>query len=251
MKIAFALGCALMLTVGAAAQAPAAVNPSLLIPPPVNWLAVTAPQQQPQTQKPKKAAGPPGHHLFYVIPAYQVEYLKNVPPLTPHEKFVEMAQDTYDPMGLGLAGVEVLLLEHNKSGGFCDYGSEWGGFGKCYGSALLDANISGALGDWALPVWFHQDPRYFRLGTGSLFSRTVYSLSRVFLTRSDRSGGTVFDSSQLLGTVAAGFISNLYYPKVDRGTKLTLSRIEIDLLGTAIFNLEAEFWQDIHNKLFH
>ncbi|TAN22330.1 MAG: hypothetical protein EPN33_08665 [Acidobacteria bacterium] len=250
MKISLALGCALLLGMGVAAQAPAAVNPSLLVPPPVNWLAVTAPRPQ-QAQKPKKAAGPPGHHVFYVIPAYQVEYLKNVPPLTPHEKLVEMGQDVYDPMGLALAGAEVLVLEHNRSSGWCDYGKGWGGFGKCYGSALLDANLSGALGDWALPVWFHQDPRYFRLGTGSFLSRTAYALSRVFLTRSDRSGGTVFDSSQLLGTVTAGFISNLYYPKVDRGAGLTLSRIEIDLAGTAIFNLEAEFWEDIHSALFH
>lgn len=190
------------------------------------------------------------HHLFWVIPAYQVAYLKNLPPLTPHEKFIEMAQDAYDPMGLALSGVEVLLLEHNRQSGYCDYGRGWGGFGKCYGSALLDANISGAIGDWLLPVWWHQDPRYFRLGSGSIPSRFLYAISRVFVTRSDY-GGTVFDSSQLAGTVAAGFISNLYYPKVDRGWKLSLSRIGIDLSGTAIFNLEAEFWQDIHNKLFH
>ncbi|MGH9466886.1 MAG: hypothetical protein ACRD1Y_05980 [Terriglobales bacterium] len=240
-------------------------NTALSIPPPINWLNALAalppppplpsqqqalPQAAQQQAKPKAKPPAPGHHLFWVIPAYQVEYLKNVPPLSPHEKFVEMAEDAYDPLGLALSGAEVLVLEHNRKTGFCEYGGGWGGFGKCYGAAWLDANISGALGDWALPVWWHQDPRYFRLGTGSVFSRTLYALSRVFICRSD-SGKTVLDTSQLTGTVAASFISNLYYPKTERGTGLTMSRIGIDLGGTAIFNLEAEFWQDIHQKLFH
>lgn len=212
------------------------------------------PQQTPQATHDvtrTNAEGSPGH-IFFVLPAYHVEYLKHVPPLTPQEKLNEVVEETYDPMGLALSAAEVLLLEHKKDGtGFCDYGSEIGGFSKCYGSALLDANISGVLGDYLFPVWFKQDPRYFRMGQGSLLTRTFYALTQgVVWTRTD-SGGTAFDSSQLLGTVTAGFISNLYYPKADRGAGLTASRIEVDLIGTAIGNLEAEFWPDLDHFLFH
>lgn len=238
----------LVLAAAAAAQTPGLSGPSSAAEAPaaINWMTVTRAEQE-QTVTPKKAV--PGH-IFWVIPAYQVEYLKHVPPLTPHEKFQEVVQDTYDPIGLSMSVAEVLLLEHNPQTGYCDYGKGWGGFGKCYGGALLDANISGFLGDYLLPVWFHQDPRYYRLGTGSAFSRAVYSLSRVFICRSDR-GGWVFDSSQLGGTFAAGAISNLYYPHAERGLGLTMSRIGIDLLGTSMFNLEAEFWPDIDQLLFH
>jgi hypothetical protein len=57
------------------------------------------------------------------------------------------------------------------------------------------------------------------------------------------------DSSALLGTVIAGVVSNTYYPHHDRGFGLTMSRIGIDLAGTAVFNLEAEFWADIKNVI--
>lgn len=235
-----------LLAVTAAAQVLSPAAPAAPPPAPINWMTVT-PQQPAQTVKPKKSV--PGH-IFWVIPAYQVEYLKQVPPLTAHEKFQEVVEDTYDPVGLSMGVVEVVLLEHDPQGGFCDYGHGWGGFGKCYGGALLDANISGFLGDYALPAWWHQDPRYFRLGTGPVWSRVLYSFSRVVICRSD-DGKTVFDSSQLGGTFAAGAISNLYYPHQDRGLSLTMSRIGIDLLGTSIFNLEAEFWPDIHRLVFH
>lgn len=199
--------------------------------------SAAAPQSQPKA---------PPKHIFFIIPAFNVAYKKDIPPLTPHEKLVEMLQETYDPDGLALSAAEA-LLEHSPTG-FCGYGHGWGGYGKCYGAALLDANTSGFLGDYVFPVWFHQDPRYFRLGTGSIPARTLYSLSRVFVTRTD-AGGVTFDSSALLGTVLAGALANTYYPKSDRGVGLTASRIGVDLFGTAIFNLEAEFWQDIRKKL--
>lgn len=201
-----------------------------------------ASRQVGEQQPPKPLRGSP-KHIFFIIPAFKVEYLKNVPPLTAHEKLVEMLSDVYDPMGLTLSGAEA-LLEHSSTG-FCGYGPGWGGYGKCYGAALLDANTSGFIGDYLLPVWFHQDPRYFRLGQGSTSTRILYALSRVFFTRSDRGGGTVVDSSALLGTLAAATLSNTYYPKADRGLGLTMSRIGFDLGGTALFNLGAEFWPDI------
>jgi len=234
-------------------------GPTATAPKPGIDSATVTKQQAPQPQAPEathdvtktNANGSPGH-IFFVLPAYHVEYLKNVPPLTPQEKWNEVVEETYDPMGLALSAAEVLMLEHKKDGtGFCDYGSEIGGFSKCYGSALLDANISGVLGDYLFPVLLKQDPRYFRLGTGSVFSRTFYALTQGVIVTRDDDGGTSFDSSQLAGTIAAGFISNLYYPKADQGTSLTVSRIEIDLIGTAIGNLEAEYWPDIDHFLFH
>jgi len=212
----------------------------------VDWATALPPyaQQVAQPQKPRTAP----NHIFFVIPSYNVAY-QNQPPLTPHEKFMEVVHDTYDPIGLSAGAVEVLVLEHNSKDGYCSYGNNWSGFGKCYASALADGNISGFVGDYLLPAWWHQDPRYFRLGEGSVPSRVLYTLTRVFVTRSDRTGQPVFDSSQLAGSVFAGAVSNLYYAKSDRGFGLTASRIGIDLLGTEIFNLEAEFWPDLR-KIF-
>ncbi|MGH9533681.1 MAG: hypothetical protein ACRD2E_02350 [Terriglobales bacterium] len=187
----------------------------------------------------------PGH-VFYVIPAYEVSYLKNVPPLTPQQKFDAMFTETYDWQALAMGGLET-LFEHT-SNGYCGYGPGWGGYGKCYASAQIDGDDSGFWGDYVFPVWFHEDPRYFRLGEGHSFAvRFWYALDRTFIARSDLTGRPTFAWAPTLGTILAAVASNTYYPNAQRGVGLTASRIEFDLIGTATFNLEAEFWPDIRN----
>jgi hypothetical protein len=196
-----------------------------------------------------KNSASPGH-IFWVFPAFHVDYAGHFTPLTPREKFNEWAQGAYDPLGLGAGAVEAATLEHSSKDGFCGYGPGWNGYARCLGSLELDANISSFIGDFALPVLWHQDPRYFRLGQGSFGRRAWYAVSRVFLTYND-SGHTVFYSSALAGTAIASGLSNLYYPQQDRGFSLTLSRVGIDLGNTALYNLAAEFWPDIKQRLYH
>lgn len=192
--------------------------------------------------------GSPGH-IFWVIPAFKVDYAGHFTPLTPREKFGEWAQSEYDPLGLGVGVVEAATIEHSSTDGFCGYGGGWSGYGKCFGSLQLDAADSSFIGDFVLPVLLHQDPRYFRLGHGSFGRRTWWAISRVFVTYND-SGQNVFYSSALSGTVIAAGLSNLYYPQQDRGFGLTLSRIGIDLGNTALYNFSAEFWPDIKQRLY-
>ncbi|MGH9325131.1 MAG: hypothetical protein ACRD2B_00365 [Terriglobia bacterium] len=191
--------------------------------------------------------GSPGH-IFWVFPAFNVNYQKKFQPLTPREKFDEWVRGVYDPEGLGVYVFEAATLEYSSSDGFCGYGKGWDGYGKCLGSMELDANISSFFGDFLFPVIMHQDPRYFRLGQGSFGARLFYAVSRVFVTHSD-SGRWVFDSSALSGTVLAAAASNLYYPRQDRGFGPSLSRAGVDLGDTALFNVAAEFWPDIRHAL--
>lgn len=213
-----------------------------------------SPQPQTKSQEPerKQHAGPatsdsPGH-IFWVIPAFKVDYAQNFQPLTAKEKFQEWARGAYDPLGLGVGAFEAGTLEHSSSDGFCGYGHGVAGYGECFGSLELDATVSSFIGDYALTVAFHQDPRYFRLGEGSFGKRLFYAISRVFVTYND-AGHTVAYTSALTGTVAAGGLSNLYYPQQDRGFSHTVSRIGLDLGNTALYNAAAEFWPDIHRKL--
>ncbi|MGH9432432.1 MAG: hypothetical protein ACRD3T_12905 [Terriglobia bacterium] len=182
-----------------------------------------------------------------MVPAFKVDYLKNAKPLTPREKFDEWARGAYDPLGLA-AGAAEARLENSGRAGFCGYGKGWGGYGKCFGSAELDGDISSFLGDYVFSVLLRQDPRYFRLGQGSTGRRMLYAVSRVFITRTD-AGGTAVNTSALSGTLLAATASNLYYPRGDRGFGLTLSRVGWDLGDTALYNLAAEFWADIDHKL--
>ena len=209
----------------------------------------TTKDKKEQQTSPTATTGSPGH-IFWVIPAYKVSYQKGFQPLTPKEKFQEWAKGSYDPLGLGAGAVEAATLEHSSSkDGFCGYGGGWAGYGKCFGSLELDANISSFIGDYALTVLWHQDPRYFRLGEGTSSGRRLwYAVSRVFVTYND-SGRTVVYSSALTGTVAAAAISNLYCPQQDRTAGHAMSRIALDLGNSALYDAAAEFWPDIHRKL--
>lgn len=189
-------------------------------------------------------SGSPGH-IFWVVPAFKVDYAGHFTPLTPKEKFKEWAESAYDPLGFGTTAFEAGTLEYSSSDGFCGYGSSFAGYTKCLGSMELDANDSSFLGDFVFTVWWHQDPRYFRLGEGSFGRRALYAMSRVFVTYND-SGKNVFYSSALAGTGIAAVLSNLYYPQTDRTVGHTITRATIDLGDTAIYNASAEFWPEIH-----
>lgn len=206
--------------------------------------SASAPEQG-MRRKGLSQSGSPGH-IFWVIPAFKVDYNGRFKPLTPKEKFQEWAQGVYDPLGLAAGAVEAATLQYSSKDGFCGYGHGWSGYGQCFGSSQLDSIDSSFIGDYLLPVLLHQDPRYFRLGHGSFARRVAYAVSRVFVTYND-SGHTVFDSSALSGTVAAAALSNLYYPKKDQGFEPSLHRAAIDLGNTALYNGGAEFWPDIHS----
>lgn len=200
-----------------------------------------------QKQAPAAASNSPGH-IYWVIPAFKVNYGSTFTPLTPKEKFQEWAQGAYDPLGLAVGAFEAGALQHSPKDGFCGYGEGWGAYGECFGSMELDSNVSSFIGDFVLTVAFHQDPRYFRLGKGSFLKRTGYAISRVFVTYND-SGHNVFYTSALTGTVIAAYLSNFYYPATDVGVGPTMDRIGLDLGNTAIYNAAAEFWPDIHKRV--
>lgn len=227
---------------------PAPASPPAAEAPATKPSAAQAQAPAPQPEAPSTLPANP-KHIFVVIPSYNVSYRSQVPALTPREKWHEYAEGVYDPIGLAAGAVEA-GLEHSKTDGFCGYGSGLDSFSKCYGSALLDSTDSSFFGDFLFPVWWHQDPRYFRLGEGSWGKRAWYSLTRVVIARTD-GGGDTFDSSALSGTALAAGVANLYYPHQDRGWGLTMSRVAWDLGGTAIFNLEAEFWPDVKGALGH
>ena len=206
----------------------------------------SAPPEPQRNPSPAEKGSP--KHIFLLVPAFHVTYLKQFKPLTPHEKFAEWVQGTYDPRGLLLYAGEAATLEHSSNDGFCGYGHGFGSYGKCFGSMELDANISSFLGDFLFPVILHQDPRYFRRGEGLFGGRIGYAVSRVFVTHAD-SGRNVFFTSALSGSIIAAAASNLYYPTHDRGFNPSVHRLAVDLGDTALFNVAAEFWPDISCKL--
>jgi hypothetical protein len=112
-------------------------------------------------------------------------------------------------------------------------------------------NFNGTmLGNAVFPVLLKQDPRYFRKGTGGFRSRLFYALMTTVKCKDDN-GRWAPNYSNILGNLAAGGISNLYYPAADRGASLTLQRALVVTAEGAIGAVFVEFWPDISSRLFH
>jgi hypothetical protein len=96
------------------------------------------------------------------------------------------------------------------------------------------------------PTLLHQDPRYFRRGIGSGWSRLGYAMGQIFWTHRD-SGGTQFNYSEIIGNSTAVAISNAYY--VDNRTATdAASKLGVQLGFDMASNILKEFWPDLERK---
>lgn len=154
-----------------------------------------------------------------VFPNFYVVYEWDAAPLTKRQKFSLAWRTTLDPVSVlvtgGFAGIE--QAENAYSG----YRQGAAGYGKRFGAALADDTISTFVSGAVLPVVFRQDPRYFYKGTGTKKARALYALESAVMCRSDK-GRWEPNYSNVLGNLATGAISNLYYPAANRnGAGLT------------------------------
>jgi len=186
--------------------------------------------------------------ILGVIPAFGVTNLQHAPSLTPREKFKLFARQAFDPFQWVAAGAQAAFsqAENNMAG----YGQGAAGYGKRYGAAMADVTDHEFISNFLFPVLWKQDPRYFRLGQGTVKHRIVYSFEQEFSARSDE-GTRQFNYSKVLGAFAAKGVSNFYYPPGDRGFGLTMSRSALSILSGMGSALGAEFWPDISCKVFH
>jgi len=203
-----------------------------------------------------------------MLPMFGVTSRQNAPPLTPGEKFHLFAKSAFDPVTVGVVGVQAGLSQAENE--FPGYGQGAQGYGKRFGASLADEVSSGFWSNYFYPVVLKEDPRYFRLAEGGFKHRLYYSARQEFVCHTDK-GGRAFNFSNVLGAFTAGGLSNLYYPgntlirtipatrttpaipvyENDRGFVLTMSRATIALAYGMMGSLFDEFWPDVQGKLGH
>jgi hypothetical protein len=151
----------------------------------------------------------PGIGIFWIVPNYRTSpSLKDFKPLTPGEKFKVASQDAFDRGTVALAALfagEAQLTNSNRS-----FGQGAAGFGRYFGTAYADFAIGDYMTEAIFPSLLHQDPRYFRRGIGSGWSRLGYAMSQIFWTHGD-SGEGEFNLSEVAGNSTPVAISNAYY----------------------------------------
>jgi hypothetical protein len=174
-----------------------------------------------------------------VIPNFYVSYIPDAAPLTPKQKFKLAWKTVIDPVTIAfVAGAAGVQQAQNH---FEGYGQGAQGYAKRFGAGYADTVSGTFIGGAILPSLFKQDPRYFYKGTGSVRSRFLYALANAVICKGDNRRWQA-NYSGILGSLAAGGISNLYYPAQDRdGAGLTFENAALGIGGSAISNLFQEF----------
>jgi len=188
---------------------------------------------------------PESKHIFFVIPNFRTSAtLASYKPLTTRRKFRIAAQDSFDRGTVALAALfagQSQLSNANRS-----FGQGVQGYSKYFGAAYSDFVTGNYMTEGIFPTLLHQDPRYFRKGTGSALSRLGYSIGQSFWTHRD-SGGTEFNYSEVLGNSAAVAISNIYY-KDGRTAHNAISQLEVQIGVDTATNVMKEFWPDVGRR---
>ena len=196
----------------------------------VEFTPVELAQEQIRDQEKQRVLG--------FIPNFYVSYIPNAAPLNTRQKFELAWKSTIDPVTFGITGAIAGIQQANNQ--FSGYGQGAQGYAKRYGASYTDIVTSTFIGGAILPSLFKQDPRYFYKGTGSKRSRVFYAIANSVICKGDN-GHWQTCYSTLIGGIAAGGISNLYYPASDRGAALTFENAAIGIGATAAANILQEF----------
>ena len=177
--------------------------------------------------------------VFGFIPNFYVSYVPDAAPLSARNKFSLAWKSATDPVTFAAVGVVA---------GFDQAGDRWGAYGqgtrgyaKRFGASYGDVFSGTFIGSAILPTVLKQDPRYFYKGRGSKRSRILYALGNSVICKGDN-GHWQPNYSSIAGNLAAGGLSNLYYPANDRNGISTVVGTALIRLGeTAVANIFQEF----------
>jgi hypothetical protein len=191
------------------------------------------------------APDPTPKRIFGIIPNYRTSpSLVNYQPLTPRQKFKIATQDAFDRGTFVLAAL--FAGQGQLTNSSPSFGQGVPGYARYYGTSFADWVIGDYMTEAVFPTLLHQDPRYFRRGSGSGWSRLRYAAGQIILTHSD-SGRTLFNFSEIGGNAAAVAISNAYYPD-NRNAKDAVSRLGTQIGVDLASNILKEFWPDLYRK---
>jgi hypothetical protein len=205
--------------------------------------ATAAQAEQSSTDNPPE---PEHKRIFGIIPNYRTSpSLKEYKPLTAREKFTIAAQDSFDRgtfmLAAGFGG------EAQFSGSSPSFGHGVTGYARYAAASYADWVVGDVMTEALYPIILHQDPRYFRRGEGSGWSRLRYAVGQICWTHTD-SGGTQFNFSEIVGNSTAVAISNIYYPDnrtVANGASKLAVQIGVDMAA----NILKEFSPDLGRAL--
>jgi hypothetical protein len=176
--------------------------------------------------------------LLGVLPDFFVSYASNAAPLTAAQKFQLGWKTIIDPVSL--LGTSISAGIQQARNNYPEFGQGTEGYAKRFGAQYANRVSRVIIGRVVMQSIFHQDPRYFYKGTGSIRSRALYAIGTAFVAKGDN-GNWQFDYSDVLGGMASHELSTLYYPSTSRPVRRLADDVLLAFAGRAENNLFHEF----------
>ncbi|MBW4038366.1 MAG: hypothetical protein HIU91_05710 [Acidobacteria bacterium] len=182
----------------------------------------------------------PHRRVLFLFPGYETVQDPNqaVAPLRTSQKFGMAFHKTVDPS---------FVVESVMFAGFdqvASYGPEYGSGSAAFAQRVgyNAANISSTFlfTDAVLPTLFHQDPRYFRKGKGSIKSRLWWTVRSEVVAYSDE-GTEMPNYSSVLGFGMSTALSNAYSPPSSITLSKTMQRFAVKEGVSVALNVLREF----------
>lgn len=172
-----------------------------------------------------------------IIPNFYVAYNRDAVPLPAKLKFKLALKASTDPVIFAAVAFTAGL---DQAGDTPNYGQGAKAYGQRMGALYANGFTDIMVGEAVLPSLLHQDPRYFYQGTGSKRSRVWHALSSAFICKADN-GRWEPNYSNIGGDLAAGAISNTYFPQSNRGAGIVFENALIASAGRMANGLAQEF----------
>lgn len=215
----------------------------------------TQPQSQPQPQSQsqhdqaeQQLKQEEHQRILGVVPNFNTTNNHDAAPLSAGQKFRLAFRSSVDPFVFVAAAADAGISQAEND--FPGYGQGMAGYGKRFGASYADSFDGTLWGNAIFPSLLHEDPRYYRKGTGSFTKRLLYATATTVWTRNDN-GTWGPNYANVAGNLVAGGISNLYYPSSDRGVGLTFERAFTVTAEGALGAIGVEFWPDVSRRFLH
>jgi hypothetical protein len=185
--------------------------------------------------------------LFFALPNFgTVENAEQIKPLTAKQKFDLQLRSTFDPVEFPYVGLLAGISQARDSDP--GYGQGALGYAKRYGAGFLDSIDENFMVGAVYPSLLREDPRYYQMGKGGFFHRAGYSVSRIFVTRTD-AGNRQFNFSEILGSATGAAIGTTYRVGSEKSVGDACSDWATQVGWDTVSNLLKEFWPDIRRGL--
>jgi hypothetical protein len=209
--------------------------------------------QTPQSQTAKPDAAQPQtsadqlrqeekQRILGVMATFNMTNNKDALPLSPRQKFQLFIKGATDPWTISLTAISAGIGQAEDSPPEWKGGVE--GYAKRLGAGYTDTFDGNLWGNAILTSWWHEDPRFYRKGTGSFTRRFVWAAGSSFWCKRDN-GTWGPNYANVIGNLIGGGIANVYYPPSQRGLTPTLEHSATvtyyGILGAEVI----EFWPDI------